>query len=851
MSASPSRIATASVSKRWSIRYSISPRIKKQAEFKASFQPTDLAVLTADLASTFRSVMENAGLRFIIDCAPLSEPVWIDRDMWEKVVLNLLSNAFKFTLAGGVTIRLQELAGQATLSVEDSGCGIPEAELPHVFKRFHRVDGARGRTQEGTGIGLSLVAELVNLHSGSIEVKSVVGQGSTFTVSLPLGSARVLGQHTSAQLKSSSHAPPTSAYVEEAKRWLPVGLQERTNGQAVSVGEPRGRLLLVDDNADMRDYLYRLLADSYEVDTAANGKEALAKALAHPPDLVVSDVMMPELDGFGLLQGLRQNSQTTTLPVILLSARAGEESLNEGMGAGADDYLIKPFSARELMARVRAHFVLAGSRRKAELREAELRAEAESARDHAIGVLESITDGFFTLDENWCFTYVNPAGEKLLGASSKDLLGKNHWELYPAMLGTHGEREYRRAVRDRVPVEFESFYTPWERWFSVKAYATNFGGLSVYFRDITAHKQSQEALRESERRFRQMADNISQFAWMADQQGNIFWYNQRWYDYTGTTLEQMLQFGARGIHHPDYFEHVVARYRACVAAGKVWEDTFPLRSQQGEWRWFLSRAMPIHDESGKIIRWFGTNTDVTEQLETEKELRRANQDLEQFAFSASHDLQEPLRNVAIYSQLLKKHCGPKLDAQAEQFLGFILEGAHRMGHLISDLLAYTQAAIFDDEPVTPVQCEPVLGQVLTTLSRAISESNATITYDTLPQVAVKDVHLQQLLQNLVGNAIKYRKDSEPPRVHLAAVRSNDFWQFSVRDNGIGMARQFHDKVFGIFKRLHPKGGKYPGTGIGLAICQRIVDRYGGEFGCIPKFARARLSISRFRPRQVI
>ncbi len=795
---------------------------------RASFEQTDLAAFTADVASTFRSAMEKAGLAFTIDCAPLTEPAWVDREMWEKVVLNLLSNAFKYTFQGSVALRLEERAGRATLSVRDTGIGIAASELPHLFERFHRAEGAQGRTQEGTGIGLALVAELVKMHGGEVAVDSALGEGSTFSVSLPLGHAHLPAEQLAKRSVPRVATVSNQSYVEEASRWTPGGEWTTIPPGASPNAEPEGRVLLADDNADMCDYVSRLLKNKYRVETVANGAQALERALAEPPDLVLADVMMPGLDGFELLKALRTQPSTKNVPVVLLSARAGEESRSEGMDAGADDYMVKPFSARELTARVGAHLRLARLRKGAEKREAELRAEAEAARDRVVSVLESITDGFFNLDRNWCFTYVNPTGEILLGAKQEELLGKNHWELYPTMRGTHGELAYRRAVREKVTVEFETFYVPWQKWFAVKAYPTETGGLSVYFRDITNRKKDEEALRETEKRLRQLADNISQFAWMADETGAVFWFNQRWYDYTGTTFDEVAGWKWQKMHHPDHVGRVMERMKRCFETGQVWEDTFPLRGKHGEWRWFLSRARPIQDEHASIVRWFGTNTDITEQLETERELRRANQDLEQFAFSASHDLQEPLRNVAIYSELVRKRYAPKLDAEADQFLGYVMEGAQRMSSLVADLLAYVQAAVLDHEPVIPVSAEAIFDQVVASLASAIRKSHAQVTRHALPAVAMKDVHLQQLLQNLIGNAIKYRKDNERPCVHVSARLADNWWEFAVADNGIGIAPEFHNKVFGIFKRLHVKNGKYPGTGIGLAICQRIVERYGGR-----------------------
>jgi signal transduction histidine kinase len=329
-----------------------------------NFEPTNLAKLTAELASSFRSAVERGGLQFTVDCAPLIEPLHVDRDMWEKIVLNLLSNAFKHTFSGGITVRLQAAGDTVTLTVEDTGVGIPRQELPRLFERFHRVQGAASRSHEGSGIGLSLVRELVQLHDGTIEVESEPGRGSRFIVRLKRG-----GGHLSAssQAKLAAGAPAVlrhaAAYVNEALQWLPEAPGEATTGQyPMSISADRPRVLWADDNADMRSYVARLLSADYEVTAVADGQAALDAALADPPDLVLSDVMMPRLDGFGLLKGLRADERTRRMPVILLSARAGEESALEGLDSGADDYLVKPFSARELLARVRTHVALARER---------------------------------------------------------------------------------------------------------------------------------------------------------------------------------------------------------------------------------------------------------------------------------------------------------------------------------------------------------------------------------------------------------------------------------------------------------------------------------------------------------
>jgi signal transduction histidine kinase len=342
---------------------------------QASYEPTDLAALTSDLASNFRSATERAGLELEVDCPPLAEPVYVDREMWEKIVLNLLSNAFKFTFRGTIAVRVRSEAGQAVLEVDDTGVGISEDELPHVFERFHRVEGVVGRTQEGSGIGLALVHELVRLHRGSVSVASELGRGTTFRVAVPLGTDHLPAGRIKVPRTLISTAIGARAFVEEALRWIPdAGLipqlpmlgEEEAAALADRFDAAAGaRLLLADDNADMRAYLRDLLSRSYQVEAVADGAQALEAARRQTPDLILSDVMMPRLGGIELLRKLRADQALRDVPVILLSARAGEEARLEALGAGADDYLVKPFSARELAARVGTCLELVRMRRAA------------------------------------------------------------------------------------------------------------------------------------------------------------------------------------------------------------------------------------------------------------------------------------------------------------------------------------------------------------------------------------------------------------------------------------------------------------------------------------------------------
>ena len=349
-----------------------------------SLEPVRLDVLTGELAHAFDSAMREAGLAYEVSCEPLPHPVLIDPDMWEKILLNLISNALKFTFEGKVRVSLAARGEEIELEVADTGIGIPAHELPHVFDRFHRVAGRAGaharRVRHRARAGARARA-----HAGRRRLgEERRGRGHDDD-----------GRHSSAhgrRVSSSGRARPVAAraadnrFVEEARRWLPNADATSTPTAAASRApllidgaERPARVLVVDDNADMREYLTRMLAPHWTVETAVDGEAALASIRARRPDVVLTDVMMPNLDGFGLVARLRANEATADLPVIVLSARAGEESRIEGLQAGADDYLVKPFSARELVARVQVHVTLAQLRRRLLERAEEARRAAEDA----------------------------------------------------------------------------------------------------------------------------------------------------------------------------------------------------------------------------------------------------------------------------------------------------------------------------------------------------------------------------------------------------------------------------------------------------------------------------------------
>ncbi|WP_157439776.1 ATP-binding protein [Terracidiphilus gabretensis] len=472
----------------------------------ARYRRVNLGEYTAELASIFRSAMEKAGLRYTIECNLSDEAAYVDPAMWEKIVLNLISNAFKFTLSGEVRAALEYRDGRAEFSVADSGAGISEQELPRIFDRFHRVEGAIGRTHEGTGIGLALVSELARLHGGEVRVESKLGSGSTFTVSIPTGRQHLPADKMAGDEDELALREGSTAFVQEALRWLPDEVSE-----VEAVGDPLGahacpvlpsaddtsvarpRILLADDNRDMLEYLQRLLSRRFDVTAVSDGQQALEAVLKQPPDLVLTDVMMPRLDGFGLLRALRSHAETAAIPIVMLSARAGEEAEAEGLEAGADDYLVKPFTARELLARVQTHVSMHQLRTELTAREQELRRKAEDAEYRYRSMLESISEAFIFVDRDWRICYANSQYAALIGVDIPPLLGKNLWEVFPEAVDTAFAQMYRLAMSQGTVKRLEDYYAPLEKWFQVNAYPSA-DGLSIFLMDVTNRKEKEQKL---------------------------------------------------------------------------------------------------------------------------------------------------------------------------------------------------------------------------------------------------------------------------------------------------------------------------------------------------------------------
>jgi signal transduction histidine kinase/FixJ family two-component response regulator len=403
---------------------------------QASFEPVDLCALTSDLVSMFRSAIEKAGLLLNVRCKPLCEPVYVDKEMWEKIVLNLLSNAFKHTFKGEIDVSL-EMDDVIRMKIKDSGVGIPLDEIPRIFERFHRVQNVKSRAHEGTGIGLALVQELVRLHGGTVRVESEVGVGSTFTIQIPRGSAHLPPEKIKERPDENPLSTRATPFAQESLWWMPP--DEKTGPSSRDPSAERtpsavGRILLADDNADMRNYVQRLLKPHWHVEAVEDGRAALEAARARPPDLVLTDVMMAGLGGFELLRELRKDEKTKMIPVLMLSAQAGEEAKIEGLQSGAEDYLVKPFSARELLARVKTHLELA-----------KLRNEFQRGKHRLYDLFMQAPVPICVLKgKDLVYEMANDLYFKL--AQKNDILGKPLLEAFPQLKGQGFDDILRRVI---------------------------------------------------------------------------------------------------------------------------------------------------------------------------------------------------------------------------------------------------------------------------------------------------------------------------------------------------------------------------------------------------------------------
>ena len=465
---------------------------------------------------------------------------------------------------------------------------------------------------------------------------------------------------------------------------------------------------------------------------------------------------------------------------------------------------------------------------------------------------ENTSDIIWTMNMSQQYTYISPSITKALGYSVEEAMPLSLQQvLTPASyevaqtafntviktVNTYRKKTSAKNVRQRgssrsQTLELELYHkdgsTVWtETTLNVLSDDKNQPiGIVGVTRDISARMKAEEYRREAEQRYQAIYDNPLQMIYIHDELGRFIEANKCGLNLLGYTQEDLGKVSFADIIHPEDLPRALASIYSM-------DETIELRliTSSGETIWTDTFGVLVTDTEDKI-RGLGIARDITDRKRAEEQLRkrsealeRSNKDLEQFAYVASHDLQEPLRMIGSYVQLLAQRYKGKLDADADDFIGYAVDGANRMQKIIIDLLAYSRVGTHGN-PFEPVDSEFVLLQTLKNLQIAIEETNAVITYDPLPTVIADTTQLSQLFQNLIGNAIRFRSQQQP-QIHISAKQNEYEWIFSVRDNGMGIDQQYSERIFVIFQRLHDRA-EYPGTGIGLAICKRIVERHSGQ-----------------------
>jgi PAS domain S-box-containing protein len=805
---------------------------------QAAYQKLDITELTIDLASSFRSIIEKAGMELIVDCQPVKDEVFVDRQMWEKIVLNLLSNAFKYTLQGKIRVSLFQEDRAIILKVSDSGVGIPEKELPHMFERFHRIENSAGRTHEGTGIGLSLVHELVHLHGGEISVESVEGSGSTFTVALPVGRYHLPQEHVLETAKDTDSTALKGAFIQEAYTLLQDDKPSFASSEILTetgdiashrdVSEDKDtHVLIVDDNSDMRAYLKRLLDPYFTVATAVNGADALEVIKTSKQDLVLSDVMMPVMDGKTMLKILRNTIETSALPVIFLSARAGEEARIDGLEAGADDYLVKPFSAAELLTKIRAQIKIIKVRGHAEqqlrnlLREAPVAIAIYRGKDHVV-----------ELANDRMLAYWGKTADQVLGLSVFTILPELELQGFKAIMDgvlKSGER----FLSGDIPVEFvrashiETVYIN----LTIEALKDDSGqitGMMAVAADVTSTVLARKELEKANKDLEKVNDTLNL---AMDASGMGIWQTE-W-----GTDELLVSDRARHIHgiplgtklsfeetlvvvvpeHRDRFQQAILN---AVKNKGGFSENYQVQPFDGSKRkWLNSTGKVGLDENGEVRSVIGTILDITETKEDE--LRK-----DDFIGMVSHELKTPLTSLNGYSQLLYMHAQRTGDDFAKDKLDKMTNQFKKMTTLINGFLNVSRLES------GKIHLNKDAFELNALIREMVEETELHMTSHQISFDAGNDVQIfadrdkiGSVLSNLLGNAIKYSPNGAP--IEISSQGNNGEVIVSIKDHGLGIKKADQEKLFDRYYRVG-NHQNIAGFGIGLYLSAEIIERHEGK-----------------------
>ena len=745
---------------------------------QATYEPTDLGALTADLAGVFRSAIEQVGLALHVRAAAGLEPVYVDRAMWEKIVLNLLSNALKFTFDGSITVELVDRGALVELVVRDTGIGIAPAELARVFDRFHRIENVRARTHEGSGIGLALVQELVRLHGGEVSVESELDRGSAFMVTVPRGRAHIPANRVATDA-SATPASSARAFVDEALGWLPHAepAEAALDAGAASDGggaARHGRILVADDNADMREYVTRLLASRWRVEAVPDGEAALDSLRARPPDLVLADVMMPRLDGFGLLAAMRADPATRGLPLILLSARAGEEARVEGLRAGADDYVTKPFSARELVARVEALLKLKELREQAEADRRILLEREQAARREAeekTTVLETVSRIGARLSAQTDLT----ALVQSFTDEATRLAGAQFGAFFYSIVDDKGESYTLYTISGVPRSAFERFPLPR----NTDLFGPTFRGERIIRLD---------------------------------------------------DVRQDPHYGRSAPHYGMPSGHLpVTSYFAVPVVSRTGEVIGGLFMGHEKPAMFPERLESI---MAGIAAQLAIAIDNTRLLEKEQRARgaaeAASRAKDEFLAVLSHELRTPLNAVYGWAHMLQS--GQIQGDMVARALEVIMRNANAQVQLIDDMLDVSRIVTGKMRlDVRPVDLKAVVEAALDAVRPAAEAKGLRLQAVLDPHALgiTGDPHrLQQVVWNLLINAVKFTP--REGRIQVQLQRVNSHVEITVTDTGQGITADVLPHVFERFQQADSTSTRqHSGLGLGLALVRHLVELHGG------------------------
>lgn len=797
---------------------------------QAAYQLIDLAELTTDLASSFRSIIEKAGMELLVDCETLPVAFYADRQMWEKIVLNLLSNAFKYTLQGSILVKLQEEGNYAVLRVTDTGVGIPEKELPHMFERFHRVENSAGRTHEGTGIGLSLVNELVNLHGGEISVSSIEGSGSTFTVKIPSGQAHLPQAQVINVARDSDFQAVTAPFIREAYSLLQEesgqGSDEVTQtmsdvvtSQDHSVNKET-RILVVDDNADMRVYLKRLLEPYFTVETAQNGAAALELIKAALPSMVLSDVMMPVMDGKTLLQRIRNNEQTYNLPVIFLSARAGEEARIDGLETGADDYLVKPFSAAELLTKVRAQINISKARGHAEQQLRSLLTDAPVAMAIYRGPNHIIELANERMLAYWGRTREATVKRPLFEAIP-ELESQGFRQIMDAVYQS-GER----FISGEAPVTLHRFGKEEIVYINLTIEALRdennlINGMIAVAADVTEQVNARKELEKVSDTLRLAMDASGMGIWKTTWGSDLLEVSPRARAIHAISPDAVLSFDKTlSVIVPEHRERFTQAILDAVATKTDFNEDYQIQPFDGSKRkWLNSTGKVELNEKGEVISVIGTILDITESKEDE--IRK-----DDFIGMVSHELKTPLTSLSGFTQLGLKHA----QRSDDKFHTSIYEKAgsqvRKMNALINGFLNVSRLESGKIHlNITTFRLDELIRNLVAEIRITAGDQNFEVKCDEVMIVADPD-KIGTVITNLLSNAVKYAKDKP---VTVSCILFGDQVTVSVRDEGVGINSRDLERLFERYYRVENSHTQHiAGFGIGLYLSAEIISRHDGR-----------------------